>query len=384
FRLFGAPLLLGRTFSAEDASPAGPKVVVLSYTLWKSRFGRHPNIVGKSILLDNDSYTVLGVTGASFHCDPAADLWIPFQFSLSNDDPAHYFQVAGRLKPGISLQKANAQLKLAASEALRSYSFSDSNLGFAVKPLRDMIVGDVRSSLLIMAVAVALVLLVACANVANLLLVRATGRTREFAIRSALGAARIRIIRQLLTESIVLSLIGGTLGVLLGLVGVHGLLLLNPGNLPRIGESGAMVDIDWRILAFTVGLSFLTGILFGLFPALSLLESDFNNALKESGNQQGAGARPNRLRSWFVVAEMSLAVVLLIGAGLLIRTFVALREVKPGFDFHNVLTLDLSLPESRFAKTDDVSRLVNSARPRIAAIPGVEDSAMTCCPPFGK
>ncbi|MGB9435959.1 MAG: ABC transporter permease [Candidatus Acidiferrum sp.] len=384
FQLFGAPMLLGRTFTAEEASPAGGTVVVLSYGLWKGRFGGNPDIVGKSISLDNDSYTVLGVTGASFHCDPAADLWIPFQFALNSDDSAHYFQVTGRLKPGISLEKANAQLKLAAAEALRSYSFSDSNLGFAVKPLRDMIVGDARSSLLVMAVAVALVLLVACANVANLLLVRATGRTHEFAIRSALGAGRMRIVRQLLTESIVLSLIGSTLGVVLGLVGVRALFLLNPGNLPRIGESGAIVDIDWRILAFTVGLSLLTGILFGLFPALSASRPDLNSALKESGNQQGVGARHNRLRSWFVVAEMSLAVVLLIGAGLLIRTFVALRAVKPGFDFYNVMTLDLSLPESRFAKTDDVSRLVNSARPRIAAIPGVEDSAMTCCPPFAS
>jgi putative ABC transport system permease protein len=384
FRLFGAPMLLGRTFTTEEASPAGGKVVVLSYGLWKSRFGGNPDMVGKSIWLDNDSYTVLGVTGAGFHCDPAADLWIPFQFALNSDDPAHYFQVAGRLKPGISLEKADAQLKLAAAEALRSYSFSDSNLGFAVKPLRDMIVGDVRSSLLVMAVAVAFVLLVACANVANLLLVRATGRIHEFAIRSALGAGRIRIVRQLLTESIVLSLIGGALGVVLGLVGVRALLEMNPGNLPRIGEGGALVDIDWRIFAFTSGLSLLTGILFGLFPALSASRPDLNSALKERGNQQGAGARYNRLRSCFVVAEMALAVVLLIGAGLLIRTFVVLREVKLGFDFQNVLNLDLSLPENRFAKTDDVSRLVNSARTRIAAIPGVEDSAMTCCPPFAS
>jgi putative ABC transport system permease protein len=384
FRLFGAPMLLGRTFYAEEASPGGRKVVVLSYGLWKSRFGGNRDIVGKSISLDDDSYTVLGVTGASFHCDPAADLWIPFQFALSSDDTAHYFQVAGRLKPGISLEKANAKLKLAAAEALRTYSLSNSNLEFIVKPLRDMIVGDVRSSLLVMSVAVALVLLIACANVANLLLVRATGRTREFAIRFALGAGRIRIVRQLLTESIVLSLIGGVLGVVLGLVGVRALLLLNPGNLPRIGESGALIDIDWRMLAFTVGLSLVTGILFGLFPALSASRSDVNCALKESGNQQGAGARHYRLRSCLVVAEMALSVVLLIGAGLLIRTFVALREVQPGFDFRNVLTLDLSLPQSRFAKTDDVSRLVNSARTRIAAIPGANDSAMTCCPPFAS
>lgn len=382
FRLFGASTLLGRTFTTEETNPNGGNIVVLSYGLWKSRFNSDPDIGGKTVSLNHTPYTVLGVTERSFQSDPAAELWIPFQFALNSNDPSHYFQVAGRLKPGITIELANAQLKLAAAEAQRSYSFDDSNLGFAVRPLRDMIVGDVQSSLLTMAVAVGLVLLIACANVANLLLVRATSRKREIAIRSALGAGRCRIVRQLLTQSIVLSLVGGTLGVVIGLAGVRVLLTINSGNIPRIGQSGVFIGVDCRLLAFATGLSLFTGILFGLFPALTVSRPDVSSALKESGNQQGAGFGQNRARSLFVITQMSLAVVLLIGAALLIRTFIALREVNSGFDSHDVLRIDMSLAGDRFAKTADVSRFVNNARLRINVIPGVQDSAMTCCPPF--
>jgi predicted permease len=382
FRLFGAPMLLGRTFTTEEASPYGGNVAVLSYGLWRSRFDSDPGITGKTISLNHEAYTVVGVAGRSFQSDPAADLWMPFQFALNSDDRTHYLQVAARLKPGITLAQANAQLTLAAGEARRSHFFADSTFDFTVKPIRDVIVGNVQSSLLMLAAAVGLVLLIACANVANLLLVRATGRRREFAIRSALGASRARIARQLLTESVVLALIGGMLGVVSGLAGVRALLALNPGDLPRIGPTGVLPGVDWRILVFTTGLSLLTGILFGLFPALAASRPDLNNALKESGTQQGAGFGQNRARSFFVISQMSLAVVLLIGAGLLIRTFFALRQVNSGFDTHNVLRVDMSLAGDRFAKTADVSGLVKNAGLRINAIPGVEYSAMTCCPPF--
>jgi len=382
FRLFGVSTFLGRTFTTEETSPNGGNVVVLSYSLWKGRFNSDLNIVGKTISLENEPYAVLGVTERSFQSDPEADLWIPFQFPLISDDPSHYFQVAGRLKPGITLAQANAELKSAAGEARRSHSFADSNFDFEVKSLRDMIVGDVQSSLLMMAVAVGLVLLIACTNVANLLLVRANGRKLEFAVRSALGAGRVRIVRQLLTESIILSLIGGALGVVIGLAGVRTFLAINSGDIPRIGQSGKFIGVDWRILSFTIGLSLFTGILFGLFPALTASRPDLNKTLKESGTQQGTGFGQNRARSWFVISQMSLAVVLLIGAALLIRSIIALRAVNPGFEPHNVLSIDMTLAGNRFVKTADVSRFVNNARARINAIPGVQNSAMTCCPPF--
>ncbi len=382
FRLFGAPMLLGRTFAPEETSPHGGNVIVLSYPLWKIRFAGDPYIIGKAVSLNDEAYTIIGVTGPSFQSHPSADLWIPFQFALSSTDPVHSFQVAGRLKPGITLQSANAELKLAAARARRSHTFADSHFEFEVKPIREMILGNVQSSLLMLAVAVGLVLLIACANVANLLLVRAAGRRHEFAIRSALGARRIRIVRQLLTESVLMSLIGGTLGVLLGLYGIRVLLAVSPGDIPRFDGGGAFLAADWRVFLFTVGLSVFTGILFGLFPALTASHPDLNRTLIESGNQQSAGLRQKRARSWFVISQISLAVVLLIGAGLLIRTFIALRAVNPGFDPQNVLRIDMSLAGQRFATTADASTFVSNARLRINSIPGVQNSAMSCCPPF--
>jgi putative ABC transport system permease protein len=230
--------------------------------------------------------------------------------------------------------------------------------------------------------AVSFVLLIACANVANLLLVRATGRKREFAIRAAMGAGRGRIIRQLLTESVLLSLVGGALGLILGFVGVRALLAVSPGGIPRIGENGAAVGIDWRVLAFTLGVSVFTGILFGLFPALSASSPDLNSTLKESSNRSGTGFRQGKARSLLVISEVSLALVLLIGAALLIRTFIALRGVNPGFNPHNVLTMEMSLTGDRFTKTAGVAQMVRDGRERLSAIPGVEDSASTCCLPL--
>jgi putative ABC transport system permease protein len=382
FQLFGAAMLFGRTFTQEESSPNGGNQAILSYGLWKSRFNSDPHILGETISLNREAYSVVGVAGPAFQGDPAADLWIPFQFSLSSNDRAHSFQVAGRLKPGITYAQANAQLQLAAVNARRSHSFADSRFSFQVRPLRDMIVREARSSLLMVAVAVGLVLLIACANVANLLLVRATGRRHEFAIRAALGARRIRIVRQLLTESIVLSLIGGVLGVVTGLAGVRALLAISSADIPRIGHDGAQIAIDWRLLLFAIGLSLLTGILFGLYPAIAASRTDLNGALKESGNQRGSAFALNRARSAFVISEMALAVVLLIGAALLIRSFIALHQVNPGFDPHHVLRIDMSLAGNRFASTADVATFVNNARLRINTIPGVQGSAMTCCPPF--
>jgi predicted permease len=384
FRLFGAPVMLGRTFTPQEDSPNGGKVVVLSYGLWQRKFGGNPNIVGTALSLGNEPYTIVGVIGQSFVTDPEADIWVPFQIDPNSTNQGHFFLAAGRLKPGVTLAQANAQLKLTADQFRRRYPIGvmGPNDSFGVEPLRDTIVSDVRSSLFILLGAVSLVLLIACANVANLLLVRASGRKREFAIRVSMGATRGHIIRQLLTESVLLAFTGGVLGLILGYLGVRGLLALSPGNIPRIGEHGASVGIDWRVLAFTVGVSLLTGILFGLFPAIGASRPDLNSTLKESSNRAGTGFRQSKARSLLVISEVSLALVLLIGAALLIRTFLALRSVNPGFNPHNVLTMEMSLTGDRYQKTAGVALLVQNGRERVNAIPGVEASASTCCLPL--
>jgi len=382
FRLFGANVMLGRTFTPQEDLPNGGKVVVLSYGLWQRKFGANPNIIGNSLSLGNEPYTIIGVLGRDFLSDPEADIWLPFQFEPVSTNQGHFFQVAGMLKPGVTLVQANAQMKLAAKQYLRTYPDANPQQSFAVEPLRDSIVGDARKSLLILLGAVGMVLLIACANVANLLLVRATGRKREFAIRSALGAGRARIIRQLLTESVLLSVTGGLLGLGLGFIGVRALLAISPAGLPRIGEDGAAIGVDWRVLGFTLAVSLLTGILFGLFPAISASRTDLNSSLKESSNRSGTGFRQSKARSLLVVSEVSLALVLLIGSALLIRTFMALRGVNPGFDPHNILTLEMSLTGDRFQKTAGVAQLSRDGRDRLNAIPGVEASASTCCLPI--
>ena len=357
FRVFGAPVMLGRTFTQQEDLPNGGHVVVLSYGFWQRRFGGNPNVIGKSLSLGNEPYTIVGVLGKDFVSDPEAEIWVPFQFEPNSTNQGHFFLAVGMLKPGITLAQANAQMKLAFAEFHRLYPVSNPKVGFAVEPLRDAIVGDARKSLLVLLGAVGMVLLIACANVANLLLVRATGRKREFAIRSALGASRARIISQLLTESVLLAVTGGVLGLALGYAGVRALLAISPAGLPRIGEDGAAVSVDWRVLGFTLAVSLLTGILFGLFPALSASRTDLNSSLKESSNRAGIGFRQGKARSLLVISEVSLALVLLVGASLLIRTFIALHGVNPGFDTHNVLTIEMSLTGARYEKTAGVAQL---------------------------
>jgi len=381
FRVFGAPVTLGRTFTKEEDSPNGGHVVVLSYGLWQRRFGGDPNVIGKSLSLASEPYTIIGVLGRDFRSDPEAEIWIPFQFEPNSVNQGHFFLGAAMLKPGITVAQANAQMKLAYAEFKRKFPDADPKGGFAVQPLRDAIVRDSKTSLLVLLGAVALVLLIACANVANLLLVRATGRKREFAIRAAMGASRARVIRQLLTESVLLAITGGALGSALGFLGVRWLLAISPAGLPRVGENGAAVGVDWRVLGFTLLISCATGILFGLFPAFSVSRTDLNSTLKESSNRSGTGFRTGKTRSLLVVTEVALALVLLVGAALLIRTFVALRAVNTGFDAHNVLTMEMSLNGDRFSKTAALAQLSRDGRERLNRIPGVESSAFSCCLP---
>jgi putative ABC transport system permease protein len=384
FRLFGAPLERGRSFTAEEDGPNGPHVVVISDSLWRHRYGADPAMVGKTIDLGGEPHTVVGIVGPDFSVESTPDLWLPFQFDLNSHDQAHYFVAAGRLKPGVTLEQANAQMKLAAEEFRRKYgtAMMPPREGFAVQRLQDSIVSDVRNSLLVLVGAVSFVLLIACANVANLLLARATARKREIAIRAAVGAGRGRIIRQLLTESVLLSSAGGLLGLALGVAAVRALLAVSPGNIPRIGENGSAVALDWRVLLFTLGVSLVTGILFGLIPALDASRADLSATLKESSGRTGSGFRQNKTRSILVISEMSLAIVLLIGAALLIRTFVALRAVNPGFDPHHILTMRMSLTGPQFTKTAGVAQLVRTTVERLEAVPGVSGAASSCCLPL--
>jgi putative ABC transport system permease protein len=382
FRVFGAPVMLGRTFTPQEDAPNGGHVVVLSYGLWQRKFGGRADIIGKSLPLGNEPYTIIGVLGRDFVSDPDAEIWLPFQFEPNSTNQGHFFQAAAMLKPGVTVAQANAQMKLAWQQYLRTFPKANQQGGFGVEALRDSIIKDARKSLLVLLGAVGLVLLIACANVANLLLVRATGRRREFAIRSALGAKRLRIVRQLLTESVMLGVAGGVLGLILGFVGVRALLAISPAGLPRIGEDGSAIGMDWRVLCFTLAVAILTGILFGLFPAFSVSRTDLNSSLKDSSNRSGTSMRHGKARALLVISEVSLALVLLIGSALLIRTFVALHAVNPGFDGHNVLTMEMSLTGPRFEKTAGVAQLSHDGRQRLNAIPGVEDSAFTCCLPI--
>lgn len=383
FPLFGANPSMGRTFSADEDRPGGGRVVVISHGLWNRRFGADPNITGKPILLGGEPYTVIGVIGATFAPDPPTDLWLPLQANPNSNDQAHYLRSAARLKPGVTLEMAKMQLKVGAEQFRRAFPNAIGPQGtFTAEFLQDTVVSDVRPALLVLLGAVALVLLIACANVANLLLARATARRREIAIRAAIGAGRARIVRQLLTESVLLSFLGGAVGLLIGSWGVSALLAMNPGNIPRIGVAGAAVTVDWRVLVFTLGISLLTGILFGLVPALNASRPDLSATLKESTSRSGSGLRQNKARAVLVVTEVALALVLLVGAALLIRTFVALRNVNPGFDGRNVLTMETSLTGSHFDQTADVDRLARQALERIEALPGVTAAAMTCSLPL--
>ena len=376
FSLFGAPLTAGRTFTAQEDSPNGGHVVVLSNGLWRRRFGGDPNIVGRTIQLDNEPYLVVGVAGRNFVTDTPADLWLPFQFDLNSLDMAHYFSAAARLKPGITVERANAQLKLAADQFRRAIpnAIGPRN-SFGVVPLKQWTIGDTRTPLFVLLSAVALVLLIACANVANLLLARASARKREFATRAALGAGRWHVVRQLLAESLILSLSGGVMGLLLGYIGVRLLLNVNVGGLPRLGENGSAVALDVRVLLFTLAMSLLTGILFGLVPAISASRPNLATTLNESGSRTGIGFRSSSFRSFLVASEMALALILVIGATLLIRTYLKLQAVDPGLDPHNTLTMAMSISGSRFQNSASVEQVILAGTERLKSIPGVVNAA---------
>jgi putative ABC transport system permease protein len=380
FDVFAVKPILGRTFSPQDDLPNSGKFAVLTYDFWKNRLGADREIAGKTILLNSEPYLVTGILPEWYQSDPPADLYLPEQFDPNSNNQGHIYMVAGRLAPGASIESARAELKVIADQFRAAHpDIVDKTETVGVIPLRVAIGGEVKLALLILAGAVSFVLLMACANVANLLLARAAGRHREIAIRTAIGATRGQIVRQLLTESMLLALAGGVAGLALGAAGIRVLLAFSPGNIPRVNDPehpvASLSLIDWRVLAFLFAISLLTGLLFGLLPAIRVSRLDVNSALKESSSRSGTGLKHNRIRGLLVVGEVAFAIVLLTGAALMIRTFAGLRSAKSGLDPVNVLTMQTALTGSRYGTTTQVENTVRQATEHIESLPGVEFAA---------
>ena len=389
FNVFGVTPLLGRTFSPEEDLPNAGKFAVLTFNMWKNRLGGDQDIVGKTITLSGEQYVVVGVMPEAYQSDPPTDLYLPGQFDPNSTNQGHIYYVAGRLRPDASIASAQAELAVIADQFRAAHSdIMDKSESVDVVPLRVAIGGEVRLALLILAGAVAFVLLIACGNVASLLLARAAGRQRDIAIRTAVGASRGRIIRQLLTESMLLGLAGGIAGLIVGSIGVRMLLALSPGNIPRINAPehslGGLMLLDWRILVFLFGISLATGLLFGLFPALRVSRFDVNAVLKESSGRSGTGFKHSRVRGLLVISEIALAVILLAGAALMIRTFAGLRSVKSGIDPSNLLTLRTAISGSRYGSTAQVENMVRQATERIQALPGVRVASCAVTVPMDQ
>jgi predicted permease len=389
FSLYGVRLAAGRNFTTEEDAPGGPPVVVISNGLWRNRFGADPHIVGKAIDLDNTDYTVIGVMAPFYNPDLLlGDMCFPMQADPNSSNQGNDLFGAARLKPGVTLAMAKAATQVMAEEFRRKYPTEmDPKQGFTVETIYEVRLAGVRTSLLVLLGAVGFVLLIACANVANLMLARASLRKREISLRAALGAGRGRIVRQVLTESVLLSLVGGALGMYLGYFGVRALLAINAGDingggvLPRITDPSA-ITLDWRVLMFALAISVLTGVFSGLIPAIKASQVDLVATLNEGGARSGAGIHHNKIRSALVVTEMALAMILLAGAALLIRTFHDSLSVDPGFKTHNILTMDMSLRGVRFQKTASVAEVVREGRQRLENLPGVEAAATACCLPL--
>ena len=380
FKALGAQAAIGRTISDEDDRFGADPVVVLAHGFWQRTFGGDPNILGRSIQLSGKAYTVVGVMPADFIMPTETpDVWgsvrvvnpIAAQFR-----GVHFLRTYIRLKPGVTLSQAAAEMEGIDQWLAQQYPEENKGRRTILLSLHERIVANSRSALLILLGAVALVLLIACANFANLLLARAAGRRQEIVIRAALGAGRWRLIRQMLTESTLLSVLGGAGGLLLAKWGVDLLTALKPANLPRLSSIG----IDGWVLAFTLGVSILTGIVFGLLPAMSASKLDVNDALKEGGRASTGGIARHRVRSTLVVSEIALALVLLIGAGLLIKSIWTLRTVDPGFNAENLLTMRVELPESRYKEIPKQIQFRDRALEAVNSIPGAQAAMISELP----
>ena len=374
FPMLGVSPQLGRWFTPEEDQAGANRVVIMSHRLWQRRFGGDPNIVGKALTLNGRSVTLVGIMPADFRFHTEEDeLWVPIAFSQEEQQnrSGHYLDVMARLKPGVTLSQAQAEMSTIAARLQQQYPATNTNVGSEVVPLHEHVVGDIRPALLIFLGAVGLVLLIACVNVANLLLARAAVRQREIALRVALGASRWRLIRQFLTESVLLGMLGGVVGLLLAVAGLKLLTAIIPPNIPQIKN----ISIDPRVLGFTILISLLTGLIFGLAPAIQSSSFSPNETLKEGGRGSVAG-RGNRIRGGLIVAEVAISLVLLIGAGLLINSFLRLRNVDPGFRSDNLLTMRVFLPQSKYGEPAQRAAFYTDINRRLESIPGVKSSAV--------
>ena len=387
FTLLGVEAIRGRALNADDGKPDAPRVVVLSYGLWQRRFGGDPAIIGRKLILNRNENTVVGVMPAGFQwhirqnslSGRVAELWTPYVItSEMRQRRGRFLSAVARLKPGVTVEQAKAEMTGLGARLEQQHSDFNTNWGVNVVPLRTQLVGEIRLALWILLGAVAFVLLIACANVANLLLARATARQKEIAVRAALGASRGTIVRQLLTESVLLSVFGGLAGLVLAWWGTEALIRLSP---PELADLQA-VRINLPVLLFTFVVAMLTGIIFGLVPAFEAARVDLNETLKDGGKNPGAASRSHRLRNVFVVAEVALALVLLIGAGLLIRSFARLQAVDPGFNASNLLTMRVSLPGRKYDNDEKRLTFFRQALERMQTLPGVESVGAVSFLPF--
>ena len=390
FSVLGVQPELGRAFTADEGRPEGKFVVMLSDSFWRSRFGGDGNIIGQNINLDTTPHTIIGVlpAGVQFPFVGEADLWTPRYFELTLM-PAQrlrmgvgYLGLLARLRPGTTLARAQAELAIL-NRQYRKQNPTEPDAGqevvMAAEPLRDLVVAGVRSKILILSAAVALVLLIACANVASLLLARALARRREIAVRAALGASRGTLVRQLLAESTLLALAGGALGIGLSWLAMRALLAWGAGQLPP----GIPIVMDGSVLLFTLLVSLVTGMLFGIFPALQLSQAEPSTSLREEGRSATAGHARVRTTSLLVVGQVALSLLLLIGAGLLLRSFARLLRVEPGFDAHNLLTMNVSLPTVKYAKPEQQVAFFDEVLRRVSTLPGVRNAAISAALPLG-
>jgi predicted permease len=383
FPLLGVEPQLGRRFTPEEDQPGENHVVILSHALWQRRFGSDAGVIGKTITMNGYSFSVVGVMPSSFQFPSRDDqFWIPIAFTQSEAGRrgSHFLQVVARMKPGVTLEQARAEMSTIAARLQQQYPADNTDLGVAIVPLHEQLVGNIKTALLVLLGAVGFVLLVACANVANLLLARAAGRQKEIATRVALGASRPRLIRQFLTESILLAVIGGATGLLLSVWGVRLLKAFIPPNISQAKE----ITVDVKVLLFTLLISLLTGVVFGLAPATQATNVNLNETLKEGGRDSAAGSRGNRIRGVLVVSEVALSLILLIGAGLLINSFLRLRHVDPGFHTGNLLTMSVAIPPQKYPDREHRSAFYTEMIRRVEALPGVRSAAITSQIPLIK